>query len=139
MKSRGSVATEPRERSGALGSPRASVSGGSGDEVPRLIKVAVPVPALDSLTYSLPPATPVPPAGARVLVPLGSRVLTGCVVDLEHGARTVVQAQVKSVVEVLDREPFLPQDVVKLATWVADYYACGIGEALATASPIPHA
>ena len=27
-------ASEPRERSGALGPPRASVSGGSGDEVP---------------------------------------------------------------------------------------------------------
>jgi primosomal protein N' (replication factor Y) len=68
-------------------------------------------------------------------VPLGSRVLTGCVVDLEEGAGTVAEAQVKNVIEVLDREPFLPQDVVKLATWVAEYYACGIGEALATAMP----
>src|SRR5205085_9761244 len=32
-------------------------------------------------------------------------------------------------------EPFLPADVVTLATWVADYYACGIGEAIATAMP----
>jgi primosomal protein N' (replication factor Y) (superfamily II helicase) len=102
---------------------------------PRLIRVAVPVPALDSLTYSLPAAAPIPPSGARVLVPLGSRVLTGCVVDLDDAAAAVADAQVKNVIEVLDREPFLPQDVVKLATWVADYYACGIGEALATAMP----
>jgi len=33
---RGSAATEPRERRGALGPPQASVSGGPGDEVPRL-------------------------------------------------------------------------------------------------------
>src|SRR5205085_10493124 len=32
-------------------------------------------------------------------------------------------------------EPFLPADVVTLTTWVADYYACGIGEAIATAMP----
>jgi len=101
----------------------------------RLVRVAVPVPALDSLTYGLPPATPVPPTGARVLVPLGSRVLTGCVVDHDEASAGVTEAQVKNVIEVLDREPFLPPDVVKLATWVAEYYACGIGEALATAMP----
>ena len=44
----------------------------------RLVRVAVPVPALDSLTYSVPDEFPMPPIGARVLVPLGSRVMTGC-------------------------------------------------------------
>jgi len=68
-------------------------------------------------------------------VPLGSRVLTGCVVDHDEASAGVTEAQVKNVIEVLDREPFLPPDVVKLATWVAEYYACGIGEALATAMP----
>jgi len=101
----------------------------------RLVRVAVPVPALDSLTYSLPDAAPLPPPGARVLVPLGSRVLTGCVVERGDDAAPFAEAQVKNVIEVLDREPFLPEDVVRLATWVAEYYASGIGEALATAMP----
>ena len=39
------------------------------------IHVAVPVPALDLLTYAVPPGTPVPPVGARVVVPLGARVV----------------------------------------------------------------
>jgi primosomal protein N' (replication factor Y) len=39
------------------------------------------------------------------------------------------------VVAVLDERAFLPADVVELATWVADYYACGVGEAIATAMP----
>jgi primosomal protein N' (replication factor Y) len=102
----------------------------------RLVRVAVPVPALDSLTYSLPDAAPSPPTGARVLVPLGSRVLTGCVLDDDDRAPApAIDAKVKDVIEVLDREPFLPPDVVRLATWVAEYYTCGIGEALATALP----
>jgi primosomal protein N' (replication factor Y) len=100
----------------------------------RLVRVAVPVPALDSLTYSLPDEYQRPVVGARVLVPLGNRVLTGCVVD-----RTDVDeppaSTIKPVIEVLDAEPFLPEDVVRLATWVADYYACGIGSALAAAMP----
>jgi primosomal protein N' (replication factor Y) len=104
----------------------------------RLVHVAVPVPALDSLTYSLPETAPQPPPGARVLVPLGSRVLTGCVVDRENGhAPSSVdgRGKLKDVIEVLDREPFLPEDVVRLATWVAEYYASGLGEALAAAMP----
>ena len=42
----------------------------------RLIDVAVPVPALDALTYCVPDGMPDPPVGARVLVPLGKRALS---------------------------------------------------------------
>ncbi|HEY7502306.1 MAG TPA: primosomal protein N' [Vicinamibacterales bacterium] len=108
--------------------------------------MAVPVPALESLTYSLPDDVPDPPVGARVLVPLGNRVLTGCVVQENLGTREPANpgtpergnpgtVRVKPIIEVLDTTAFLPEDVVELATWVADYYACGIGEALATAFP----
>jgi primosomal protein N' (replication factor Y) len=38
-------------------------------------------------------------------------------------------------VDILDDAPFLPADVVTLAMWVADYYACGPGEAMAAAMP----
>jgi primosomal protein N' (replication factor Y) (superfamily II helicase) len=100
----------------------------------RLVRVAVPVPALDSLTYSLPDEYPLPVVGARVLVPLGTRVLTGCVVDGGDAAEPPAST-IKSVIEVLDTEAYLPEDVVRLATWVADYYACGIGSALAAAMP----
>ena len=41
----------------------------------------------------------------------------------------------RDLIDVLDTEPFLPTDVVDLARWVAEYYACGIGEAIATAMP----
>ena len=100
----------------------------------RLVRVAVPVPALDSLTYSLPDGVPVPANGARVLVPLGTRVLTGCV--LESDVRESAERAIKPIIQLLDEdEPFLPSDVIQLATWVADYYACGIGEALTTAMP----
>jgi len=47
----------------------------------RLVQVAVPVPQLDALTYSVPDDLPDPVIGARVLVPLGKRVLTGIVVS----------------------------------------------------------
>ncbi len=100
----------------------------------RLVRVAVPVPALDSLTYSLPAEFQTPVVGARVLVPLGNRVLTGCVVD-RTDTEEPPASTIKPIIELLDAEPFLPEEVVRLATWVADYYACGIGSALAAAMP----
>ncbi len=47
-----------------------------------LIHVAVPVPTLDLLTYRVPADVAAPAVGARVVVPLGSRVVTGIVVDV---------------------------------------------------------
>ena len=93
-----------------------------------LIHVAVPVPLLDLLTYAVPDGMAVPPVGARVVVPLGSRVVTGVVVALHAPAPAA--GEVKPLREVLDREPFVPPEVVALARWTAEYYACGVGDAI---------
>src|SRR4030095_3053670 len=74
-----------------------------------------------------------PVVGARVRVPVGSRTLTGCVV--QQSADASDPEAVKDIVEVLDREPFLPPGVVKLCEWVAEYYLAGIGDAVAVAMP----
>ena len=47
----------------------------------RFVSVAVPVPFLDVLTYQVPDGMPPPQRGARVVVPLGKRAVTGIVVD----------------------------------------------------------
>jgi primosomal protein N' (replication factor Y) (superfamily II helicase) len=99
-----------------------------------LISVAVPVPFLDSLTYRVPADVPMPAIGVRVRVPLGSRVVTGCVV--EHVENVGDQTNDwKDLIEVLDREPFLPPAIVDLCRWVADYYVAGIGDAIGAAMP----
>ena len=46
-----------------------------------LISVAVPVPSLDLLTYRVPDDDAPPSVGARVVVPLGARTVTGIVGD----------------------------------------------------------
>ena len=108
----------------------------------RHIRVAVAVPALEPLTYVVPDPLPVPGVGARVLVPLGTRMVTGVVVGESPGRHESAAAAgdnggtaIKAVADVLDEEPFLPPEVVSLALWVADYYACGAGEAISAAMP----
>jgi len=102
-----------------------------------LVSVAVPVPFLDVLTYQVPDGLAAPRRGARVVVPLGKRTVTGIVVDPSatlNAAQTSPE-KIKNLVEVLDDEAFLPGPVVDLALWVAEYYACGAGDALAAAVP----
>ena len=100
----------------------------------RAIAVAVPVPGIGALTYAVPDEFPDPAAGARVLVPVGNRTLTGIVLSAAVEPQTST-LDLKPLIDVLDAEAFLPADVVDLAAWVADYYACGVGEAIATAMP----
>jgi primosomal protein N' (replication factor Y) len=103
--------------------------------MPRFVTVAVPVPALDALTYDLPAGLDAA-RGMRVLVPVGTRLLTGCVLDVaSEPASGVEPERLKPVAEVLDSSPFLPASVVDLAEWVAAYYLCGIGDAIAAAMP----
>jgi len=97
------------------------------------ISVAVPIPFLDLLTYRVPEHLELPSIGARVRVPVGTRTVTGCVV--EHGVNGHAPEGLKDIGEVLDREPFLPPNVVDLCRWVADYYLAGIGDAIAAAMP----
>ena len=103
----------------------------------RFVSVAVPVPYLDVLTYQVPDGAVCPARGARVVVPLGKRLVTGIVVDPRSEpdlAQTAVE-KIKPISEVLDAHAFLPEPVVDLALWVAEYYACGAGDALAAAVP----
>ena len=72
-----------------------------------------------------------PPVGGRVRVPLGAASVVGVVVRHLPASE---QAR-KPVAEVLDREPFLPPDLVDLALWLARYYHHPIGQVFATLLP----
>jgi primosomal protein N' (replication factor Y) len=74
-----------------------------------------------------------PVRGARVTVPLGTRTVTGCVI--EAPVAPPESGTLKDLIDVLDEEAFLPESVVALALWVAEYYAAGPGDALVNAMP----
>jgi len=110
--------------------------------IQRLVHVAVPVPALDLLTYAVPDGVPTPPIGARVVVPLGTRVVTGIVVQNENPRTQNPNPEprtpnpepdpdsLKPLRDVLDADAFVPPEVVELAQWTAEYYAAGVGDAI---------
>jgi primosomal protein N' (replication factor Y) len=57
----------------------------------------------------------------------------GCVID-PH-AIAPEGGTLRDVLDVLDTEPYLPDHIVDLALWVAEYYAAGPGDALTVALP----
>jgi primosomal protein N' (replication factor Y) len=99
------------------------------------VRIAVPVPALDLLTYRVPAGMPVPAVGARAVVPLGSRTVTGIVVEVSADSTAPGGTDLKPITSLLDTESFVPADVVELARWTADYYAAGAGEAITAVLP----
>jgi primosomal protein N' (replication factor Y) len=93
------------------------------------------VPQLGLLTYSVPRDLDMPAVGARVVVSVGTRTMTGVVTG--EAAAADVAYTIKPLTRVLDDSAFLPADVLELAEWVSDYYLAGPGATLAAALP-PH-
>jgi primosomal protein N' (replication factor Y) (superfamily II helicase) len=68
--------------------------------------------------------------GSRVLVPFGSRRVTGTVVGFPAGS---AQKGLKMIMEVLSDR--LSPDLIKLARWMADYYLHPLGLSIETMVP----
>ena len=102
----------------------------------RLVSVAVPVPALGLLTYRVPADQPMPVRGARVVVPLGTRTLTGVVVGAAPAPPTHVELQRHSR-GAGRRGVRAGRRASRSPSGSSDYYLAGPGAALAAALP-PH-
>ncbi len=96
--------------------------------------VSLPVPLDQSFTYSLPETLNhrVKP-GCRVLVPLGSRKLTGVVLSTSNEMPT---GPVKEVFRLIDEEPVLDAELLALGRWISAYYCAPLGEVLRSMTPL---
>ena len=101
----------------------------------RYCDVSLPVPLDQAFTYQLPESLRhrVKP-GCRVLVPFGSRKLTGMVLKLHDDAASA--GAVKDVLRLLDEEPVLELELISLGRWIAQYYCAPLGEVLRAMTPL---
>ena len=94
------------------------------------VDVALPLPIHRTFTYGCegePPA-----AGTRVRVPFQRGERIGWVVG--PGSDEPIKG-LKRVLSVLDTEPSVSADILRLCRWMADYYAAPLGIALRSALP----
>src|ERR1700736_3997560 len=101
--------------------------------MPLFCDVALPVPLDQLFTYEVNGVAPV--VGARVLVPFAGQRLMGVVVRV-HGEAQVEGIEIKPVQQVLDEAALLPDELMKLAAWIAQYYVAPLGEVLRGMLPL---
>jgi len=96
--------------------------------------VSLPVPLDQSFTYRLPETLRhrVQP-GCRVLVPFGTRKLTGMVVTLHDQPP---EGALKEVLRLVDEEPVLDAELLALGGWISQYYCAPLGEVLRSMTPL---
>ncbi len=104
------------------------------EPAPSLCDVSLPVPLDQLFTYSLPEnLRQRAQAGCRVLVPFGKRKLSGVILRAHDEAPA---GPVKPILKLLDEEPVLDTDLLKLGQWVSEYYCAPLGETLRAMTPL---
>ncbi len=98
----------------------------------RFVEVALPLPIFHTFTYSLPASCSHLSPGTRVLVPFGSRYLTGIAVKLHSEGD---QGGIKAVRKILDDGPLLSPQLLQLGFWMTSHYFTPPGEALRVMFP----
>ncbi|MCS6951929.1 MAG: primosomal protein N' [Bryobacteraceae bacterium] len=103
-------------------------------KLPAYCEVALPVPLDRTFHYALPDTLRhrVKP-GCRLLVPFGSRKLTGVVLDCSECAPA---PGLRTALQLLDEEPVLDSEMLALGRWIAQYYCAPLGEVLRAMTPL---
>ena len=99
-----------------------------------VLKVAISVPLARAFDYLPPAGVPVPAPGCRVRVPFGTRQRVGVVIG-QSGTSDIAPDRVRPCTEVLDAEPLLRNEDLRLIRFTSDYYHHPIGEVVAAALP----
>ncbi len=98
------------------------------------IDVSLPVPLARAFTYALPEtlrhrAKP----GCRIMVPFGSRKMTGVILKAHNHAPEV---ETREALRLLDEEPVFDTKLLDLGRWVAEYYCAPLGDVLRAMAPL---
>ena len=100
----------------------------------RFCDVGLPVPVDRLFTYEIPlPLRARVRTGARVLVPFGTRKLTGVVLGAHDEAP---EQDTREVIALVDEEPVLDSGLLALARWIAEYYCAPLGEVVKSMLPL---
>lgn len=101
--------------------------------MPELIAdIAVSAPLKQLFSYSVPPSLATKAkVGMRVRIPFGRRTTVGFLLELRRGSSDGL----KEIKELLDEQPLLTPELVKLLRWAAEYYCHPLGLVVRTALP----
>jgi primosomal protein N' (replication factor Y) len=104
---------------------------------PQFAEVAVPLHVYQTFTYRLSPEQSTDAeVGSRLLVPLGRNLVTSYIVSLlDELPASLSGLDIKDAQDLVDTQPVCNPEILQLARWVSDYYACPLGEVIKAALP----
>jgi primosomal protein N'' len=101
--------------------------------MPKFAQVAIALPIDRLFHYSIPETMSNDIAiGQRVFVPFTNRRVVGYVVGFSEEAEV---KDVKSIEGIIDKDPLITAEMLKLTKWIKDTYFCSWGEAIEAAIP----
>ena len=105
---------------------------------PLYCDVSLPVPLDQFFTYGMPETLRHRvQSGCRVLAPFGTRKLTGLVLRTHSEAEQgLPKSSTRDILRLLDEEPVLDEELLRLGKWIADYYCAPLGETLRAMTPL---
>jgi primosomal protein N' (replication factor Y) len=96
-------------------------------------RVLVPSRFLEPLVYAVPEDLKgTVTVGARALIPVGKRKLTGVVIELLTATALL---ETKEIIALLDDGPVLDEKIIELIHWLSSYYLASPGEVLNVVLP----
>jgi len=102
----------------------------------KTVSVAIPRPVKETYTYILPgQMCGGRLEGCRVVVPLGGSRVAGIIWGDKEEVPPELFPKLKEVLQRLDSKPLLPDNVMKLLKWTADYYMAPPGMVASAAFP----
>lgn len=101
-----------------------------------ILQIALPTPLRQLFDYLPPKGDDIEnlKPGARVLVPFGKQKLIGILVGRSDHS-DFPQSKLKPVLKILDKEPILTHEILKLCRWASDYYHHPLGDVFSNAFP----
>jgi primosomal protein N' (replication factor Y) len=104
-------------------------------EAQTILEVAVAAPVMGVFDYLAPTAIEAPLlVGQRVRVPFGRGTRMGWLVG-GKAVSELPEQRLRRVLSVLDAQPLMPPDLLRMLVWAARYYQHPLGEVLSAALP----
>lgn len=102
-----------------------------------VLNIAIPTPLYRVFDYRPPPAFDVSilQPGQRVAVPFGRGQAIGILLSLADSSE-IEPSRLRPAVAILDREPLLGRDDLRLLVWASRYYHHPVGEVIASSLPV---
>ncbi|HEY6246620.1 MAG TPA: hypothetical protein VIX17_21875, partial [Pyrinomonadaceae bacterium] len=102
------------------------------------VEVAVPLHVSKTFIYRFSSEEARPQIGARILVPLGRKLVTGYVVAFYEALPPQFassESELKEAGNVIESVPVCTSEILDLTRWVSEYYASPWGEVIKAALP----